>query len=129
MRQSISRSNRSPGGELPPFALDELRQTLQVIWEGRELLSTQRQLGAEELQIAIRGADVGAGRAPLGLVLDKVIGVRSLLYRINGATGGSPSPNTRSSGRTDQADLLTLGQRASGRQLSLRHQDGGTLAA
>src|SRR5688572_9758056 len=68
--------------ELPTFAKSEIRQTLQVIWEARELHISQRQLGEEELQVSIRGSEIGAGRAPLGLVLDKVIGVRSILYRI-----------------------------------------------
>jgi hypothetical protein len=76
--------------DLVQFARTELRDTLQVIWEARDLELTERQISPEELQVAIRGSEIGAGRAPLGLVLDKIVGVRSLLYRITELLAGIP---------------------------------------
>jgi hypothetical protein len=88
--------------ELNEFAHNEVKATLQAIWEAKELAESRRQLSEEELQIAIRGSEIGAGRAPLGLVLDKVIGVRSVLYRITEylldkplRTRGGPSEEVR----------------------------------
>ncbi|HEU0075551.1 MAG TPA: hypothetical protein VFS30_16235 [Dehalococcoidia bacterium] len=76
--------------DLPEFALEDLKQLLQVIWEAKSLALSQRRLGDEEIQVAIRGSDIGVGRAPMGLVLDKVVGVRSLLYRVTELLAGYP---------------------------------------
>jgi hypothetical protein len=76
--------------DLPEFAREELRQTLQAIWEDRQLRASGKTISAHSIQVAIRGPDIGQGQAPIGLVLDKITGVRSLLYRMTEWLSGYP---------------------------------------
>lgn len=69
-------------GNLPEFARDQLRESLEAVWEQRTMQAAGRQYSGQVVSVALRGAEIGSGRAPLGLVVDRINGVNSLLYRI-----------------------------------------------
>lgn len=75
---------------LPAFAQDQLREALEAIWEQRAMQASQRQYSGEVVSVALRGSEIGPGRAPLGLVVDRIMGVNSLLYRITEWLGHFP---------------------------------------
>ena len=75
---------------LPPFARDELRETLEAVWEQQAMRTSGRKYSGEVVSVSLRGTEIGAGRAPLGLVVDRVLGVNSLLYRITEWLGEFP---------------------------------------
>ena len=76
--------------DLPPFAQEQLRELLEVVWEKQALDAAGRQHTDETIMVSLRGSDIGAGRAPLGLVVDKILGIHSLLYRITELIGDFP---------------------------------------
>lgn len=66
---------------MPVFALQELRELLQTIWNEQ----AQQQAGVcfvpGQVVVSVRGGEVVSGGAPLDVILDKVQGVQSLFYR------------------------------------------------
>ena len=87
---------------LPAFARDQLRETLEAVWEQQAMRTSGRQYSGEVVSVSLRGAEIGPGRAPLGLVVDRILGVNSLLYRITEWLGqfplrtrGAPSDSVR----------------------------------
>ena len=75
---------------LPAFARDQLRETLEAVWAQHAMQMSGRQYSGQMVSVALRGTDIGAGRAPLGLVVDRIVGVNSLLYRITEWLGQFP---------------------------------------
>ncbi len=76
--------------QLPAFARDQLRELLQVVWEEKALKAAGLRYTGETISVSLRGAEIGAGRAPLALVVDRIVGIHSLLYRITEWLGGFP---------------------------------------
>ncbi|MBI2172556.1 MAG: tetratricopeptide repeat protein [Chloroflexi bacterium] len=68
--------------DLPPFAHDQLRELLEVVWEEQTLLASTKQLTGVNIMVSLRGNDIGVGRAPTSLVLASISGIHSLLFRV-----------------------------------------------
>jgi hypothetical protein len=66
---------------MPDFALQELRQLLQAIWNE----DAQRQAGISfvpgQVLVSIKGGEVITGGAPLDIIIDKVQIIQNLFYR------------------------------------------------
>jgi hypothetical protein len=66
---------------MPDFALQELRQLLQAIWNE----DAQRQAGISfvsgQVIISIKGGEIVTGGAPLDIIIDKVQIIQNLFYR------------------------------------------------
>ena len=66
---------------IPAFALHDLRELLQAIWNEQ----AQRDAGVSfvpgQVVVSVKGGEVVSGGAPLDVVLDKVQIVQSLFYR------------------------------------------------
>jgi hypothetical protein len=66
---------------MPAFALHDLREILQVIWNER----AQKEAGVSfvpgQVVVSVKGGEVVSGGAPLDIILDKVQIVQSLFYR------------------------------------------------
>jgi hypothetical protein len=66
---------------MPGFALHDLRELLQVIWNEQ----AQKEAGASfvpgQVVVSVKGGEVVSGGAPLDVILDKVQIVQSLFYR------------------------------------------------
>ncbi len=76
--------------QLPEFARDQLRELLQVVWEEKALKGAGLRYTGETISVSMRGAEIGAGRAPMALVVDRIGGIHTLLYRITEWLGGFP---------------------------------------
>ena len=78
-------------GDLEPWADKELRKLLNVVTDERLLMtSLERRYSGESITVALRGGEIGAGTGPLDLILEKVSGFRSLLYRVAEWVGQFP---------------------------------------
>jgi hypothetical protein len=77
--------------DLNDWATVELRQLLEVVFDER-LVHAQlgRQYSGARLTLSLRGGEIGSGTGPLDLVLQKVTGVRSLIYRFAEWVGDYP---------------------------------------
>jgi hypothetical protein len=75
---------------LPDFARDQIRETLGIIWEEQSLRLSGQQFADQTITVSMRGREVGTGSAPVGLVVDRVLGIHSLLYRITEWLGDFP---------------------------------------
>jgi len=77
--QLAHQASAKPG--MPDFALQELRQLLQAIWNE----DAQRQAGISfvpgQVIISIKGGEVVHGGAPLDLIIDKVQLIQNIFYR------------------------------------------------
>ncbi len=76
---------------LQAWANSQLRDLLSVVADER-LLATQlhSRYSGESITVALRGGEIGVGTAPLDLILEKVSGFRSLLYRFAEWLGNYP---------------------------------------
>src|ERR1700719_274534 len=67
--------------QMPKFALRDLRELLQAIWNEQ----AQREAGVSfvpgQVVVSVKGGEVVSGGAPLDVILDKVQIVQSLFYR------------------------------------------------
>src|SRR5690606_17758225 len=66
---------------LPPFAVEQLRELLQMIWSAR----TRERIGVKftngEVLVSVKGGEVVTGGAPLDLIVGKAEAVGAFLYR------------------------------------------------
>lgn len=69
-------------GDLPGFANHQLRELLQTIWDERNLQLLGLHDTGEQIVVSLRGEEVGSGTAPVELVLNRIAGIQSLIYRI-----------------------------------------------
>ncbi len=92
---------------LQTWAVAQLRELLQVVSDERVLADAlYKRYSGESITVALRGGEIGAGTGPLDLMLDKVAGFRSLLYRFAEWIGNYP---LRRSGNPPK-DLIDLVQ-------------------
>lgn len=66
---------------LPPFAIEELEELLQVIRYEETRVKSGIQFIEGEVLVSVSGGEILYGAAPLNLVLDKVEKIRNLFYR------------------------------------------------
>jgi len=66
---------------MPAFAMAELRELLQAIWNERAQQEAGIKFVSGQVIVSVRGGDVVTGGAPLDLILNKVQIVESLFYR------------------------------------------------
>lgn len=66
---------------LPPFALTELRNLLNVIWTRSDASAVGVQFLPGDVLVSIKGGEVIFGGAPLDLIMRKVEGIQSVLFR------------------------------------------------
>ena len=64
-----------------PDTRTQLRELLEAVWD-EQTLPAGYEYSGEEIVVALRGGQVGSGTAPLDLVLDKAVEVRSLVTRM-----------------------------------------------
>lgn len=86
-RRALQFLNRN---EIPDFARVQLKELLAVVWEGQDFRSAGIQYAGEGITISLRGREIGAGTAPIDLVLDKITGVNSLIFRVAEWLGRHP---------------------------------------
>lgn len=66
---------------LPTFAVDQLRNLLQSIWNEQIRERAGIEFAPGQVLISVKGGDVIEGGAPLDLIVEKVQTVQSLFYR------------------------------------------------
>jgi hypothetical protein len=66
---------------MPPFALHDLRELLQSIWNEQAQRAAGVSFVPGQVVVSVKGGEVVSGGAPLDVVLDKVQIVQSLFYR------------------------------------------------
>jgi hypothetical protein len=66
---------------LPPFAIDELEELLQVIHYEESRAKSGIEFTKGEVLVSVSGGEVLYGAAPLELILEKVENIRNILYR------------------------------------------------
>jgi hypothetical protein len=66
---------------IPAFALHELRELLQTIWNEQAQHQAGVSFAPGQVVVSVKGGEVVSGGAPLDVILDKVQGVQSLFYR------------------------------------------------
>ena len=74
--------------ELPPFAVGDLQELLQVIWSGSTQESAAGLILPSELDVSIAGGRTNLGLAPLDLVTSVADNLRSILIRSAELTNG-----------------------------------------
>ena len=66
---------------MPAFALHDLRELLQTIWNEQAQRAAGVSFAPGQVVVSVKGGEVVAGGAPLDIILDKVQIVQSLFYR------------------------------------------------
>jgi hypothetical protein len=66
---------------LPPFAVDQLRELLQTIWNEQAQASAGVSFVPGQVTVSVDGGEVVRGGAPLDLVVERVQTIQSLFYR------------------------------------------------
>jgi hypothetical protein len=66
---------------MPAFALHDLRELLQVIWNEQAQKEAGISFVPGQVVVSVKGGEVVSGGAPLDVILDKVQIVQSLFYR------------------------------------------------
>jgi hypothetical protein len=66
---------------LPPFAIDELEELLQVIHYEESRAKSGIEFTKGEVLVSVSGGEILYGAAPLELILEKVENIRNILYR------------------------------------------------
>lgn len=69
------------GAVIPQFAMEQLKQLLQSIWNAQALKTAGVSFLPGQVMVSVKGGDVISGGAPMGLVLEKVQTVQAMLYR------------------------------------------------
>jgi hypothetical protein len=87
---------------LPPFAIEQLRELLQMIWSAHARERAGVEFTGYEVLVSVKGGEIITGGAPLDLIVRAVEAIRALLYRtaelLIGAPHrkrGAPSPEIR----------------------------------
>ena len=68
-------------GQLPPFAEVQLRNLLQSVWTAAAAAKAGVKFVRGDVLVSVRGGEVIYGGAPLDLIVRKVDGIQSLLFR------------------------------------------------
>jgi hypothetical protein len=66
---------------LPPFAVNELRELLQLTWSESARSEANVRFAPGQVVVSVRGGEVVRGGAPLDLIIAKVQTVQSLFFR------------------------------------------------
>jgi hypothetical protein len=66
---------------LPAFAVDQLRELLQTIWNEQAQAAAGVKFAPGQVTISVDGGEVVRGGAPLDLVVERVQTIQSLFYR------------------------------------------------
>lgn len=66
---------------LPGFAVDELRELLQVVWNEQAQADAGINFASGQVTVSVDGGEVVRGGAPLDLVVEKVQAIQSIFYR------------------------------------------------
>lgn len=66
---------------LPPFAIDQLRGLLQIIWNEQTQLAAGVSFVPGQITVSVDGGEIVRGGAPLDLVVDKVQTIQNLFFR------------------------------------------------
>lgn len=66
---------------LPPFAIDELEELLQVIHYEESRAKSGIEFTKGEVLVSVSGGEILYGAAPLELILEKVENIKNILYR------------------------------------------------
>jgi hypothetical protein len=66
---------------LPPFAIDELEELLQVIRYEESRAKSGIEFTKGEVLVSVSGGEILYGAAPLELILEKVENIKNILYR------------------------------------------------
>jgi hypothetical protein len=66
---------------IPPFATQELRELLQVIWNESAQSEAGVKFARGQVVVSVKGGEIVTGGAPLDLILSKVQTVQSIFYR------------------------------------------------
>jgi len=69
------------GTPLPPYAADELRNLLQIIWTTNSAEKAGIKFVSGDVLVSIKGGQVIHGGAPLDLVMHRVEGIQAVLFR------------------------------------------------
>lgn len=67
---------------LPPFALRDLRELLQTIWNEQAQREARRSFVPGQVLASVKGGEVVSGGAPLDVILDKVQLIQSLFIEL-----------------------------------------------
>jgi hypothetical protein len=78
--ESFSHSCLSAAG-LPDFAVDELRELLQVIWNEYAQDDAGVSFAGGQITVSVDGGEVVRGGAPLDLIVEKVQTIQNIFYR------------------------------------------------
>ncbi|HXM98314.1 MAG TPA: hypothetical protein VN982_07565 [Candidatus Dormibacteraeota bacterium] len=68
-------------GKIPPFAESQLRDLLSSIWTARAAQKAGIKFVPGDVLVSVKGGEVIHGGAPLELIVRKVEGIQSVLYR------------------------------------------------
>ena len=68
-------------GNLPPFAQSQLRNLLQAIWTAAAAEKAGVKFVTGDVFVSVKGGQVIHGGAPLDLIMQKVEGIQSVLFR------------------------------------------------
>jgi hypothetical protein len=66
---------------MPAFALQDLREVLQTIWNEQAQHQAGVSFAPGQVVVSAKGGEVVSGGAPLDVILDKVQGIQNLFYR------------------------------------------------
>jgi hypothetical protein len=66
---------------LPPFAIEQLRELLQMIWSAHARERVGVKFAGGEVLVSAKGGEIVTGGAPLDLIVEKAEGVGAFLYR------------------------------------------------
>lgn len=72
---------RMLGASLPPFATDQLRNLLQIIWTTGSAQKAGIKFVPGDVLVSVKGGQVIHGGAPLDLIMRRVEGIQSVLFR------------------------------------------------
>ena len=67
--------------ELPPFADNQLRELLHVIWTAHAAQQSGVRFVRGDVLVSVKGGEVIYGGAPLDLIISKVAGIQAVLFR------------------------------------------------
>jgi hypothetical protein len=70
-----------PSNQLPPFAVEQLRNLLQAIWTAQTIGNAGVSFLPGQVFVSVKGGQTVTGGAPLDLIIEKVQTVQALFYR------------------------------------------------
>lgn len=78
--QTLAHSVLAQSG-VPEFAVSQLRELLQTIWNEEALSETNLQFVPGQVTVAVDGGEIVKGGAPLDLVVERVQTIQAIFYR------------------------------------------------